>query len=289
MRCIISAVQTLHFTPRVILRSDSLAGGLSTASILHLIAGPLGSFLCALDSFLVVDMEGSAHINGFVLLLSKCRLPLIVCDVVLDQIKKKVTDQLIAVVLQNVWHGRSADRREHFDHHAAQNRPCWGVHVDFFDRFFARKTPHRDDALVETVDHLVHQQRYIVTSRENPKLHEKHVVLVIVVLGYLFLASFASVEPFDKALERIRLFAIEADNTAARFDNAAVEDMPEVSRVEGEEVSVDVESAAICLRADLDSDCVAVVRGTGILVSDGSPYYGCLCVAVLTQEDFGRV
>jgi len=92
MRCIIPAIQTLHFTPRVIPRSDSLAGGVSATSILHLITGPPGTFLCALDSFLVMDMERSAYIKGFVLLLSKCRLPLIVCDVVLDQVKKKVTD-----------------------------------------------------------------------------------------------------------------------------------------------------------------------------------------------------
>ena len=113
-------------------------------------------------------MESRAHFDLFVLLLCQERLPCIVRNESFDQVQEKVLGAVVRDVRQISRPGLSGDRRIHVHHHATQRRLYCGFGVDFFDRATGQKSPCRDDTLLKTINHLVHQEWDIPTVGEDP-------------------------------------------------------------------------------------------------------------------------
>ena len=85
--------------------------------------------------------------------------------------------------------------------HAAQSGLFGGVQVDFAKTVY-RQNPVICDPQMKSVDHLVHEKRYITAICEQPEVNGDAVSWLQRIIG-----DFIGVEPEIKPFENLRIFS----------------------------------------------------------------------------------
>ena len=74
----------------------------------------------------------------------------------------------------------------------------------------SRHLPAVDDFQLKSIDHVVHEQRYVTAIREQPEINDDAKSCLSRVVGDL-----VGVEPVDEPFEHERTFSFQLDDAAA--------------------------------------------------------------------------
>lgn len=111
------------------------------------------------------------------------------------------------------------------------------------------------DAILQTIQHLVHQKWYLAAISKQPQVYDELAVRFLVIV----VRDAARVEPGDEALESLGVLGVEPDCVVFCCCPSAAEGGLEVSGIESQEAAVDVESALVVAAPD-DNGGLGAVR-----------------------------
>ena len=114
---------------------------------------------------------------------------------------------------------------------------------------------------MQSIDHLVHEQRYIAAIGEKPEINDDPKSRLSRVIGDL-----VGVEPVNESLEHERMLSFQLDDAAARFCPCILKRSLKVTGVEGQKSLMDTEDLLIVLAADFDGGYVAISRAVPMSV-----------------------
>jgi hypothetical protein len=111
-----------------------------------------------------------------------------------------------------------------------------------------------DDAILQSIQHFVHEEWYFTTVSEEPQVDDELAVGFLVVI----VCDAARVEPGNEALERLGSFGVESDGIVLGRCPSAAESGLEVSGVPCYEPMVDMKGALVIVVSDDDCGLRAV-------------------------------
>jgi hypothetical protein len=129
-------------------------------------------------------------------------------------------------------------------------------------KFVSRDAPTVYDTQLESIGHIFHEQRYASAIREQPKANDDAGAGLSRVVG-----DFIGVEPVSGPFEYEWIFSFQLDGATFRFCPCTLECSSEVTRVEGQKLSMEAEDPLVVLVANFDGGYVAILRAALMLVT----------------------